>query len=138
MAFGGAQVNTIIGPAVGPLGLEVTGLALSANVGAFAIAATDSGALTTDNTTTPANTNTIPAAFGPGEGNWTQADVDAVIVTKDHADVNANSRVAWGTGIVGKTLVGGNLVLNVHSAEAGIVTALSIQLMLMHSIIRGR
>jgi hypothetical protein len=134
MAFGGAQVNTIIGPAVGPLGLELSGVTLAANVGAFDLTAADSGAFTSDNTTTPANTNTIPAAFGPGEGNWTQAQVDAVLITLNHADTNANSRL----GLRSKTLVGGNLVVNLHSVEAGAVTAVLVQLLSLHSAIQGR
>ena len=50
MAFAGTQVDTLIGPAAGPLGLEVTGVTLVANIGAFSLAADDSGAFTTDAT----------------------------------------------------------------------------------------
>ena len=92
MAFAGTQANTVVGPAAGPNMLEITGVTLAAFVGAFDITAADSGALTTD-ATPPADTNAIPAAFGPGSGNWTQADVDAVLVTVDHSDVNANSQL---------------------------------------------
>lgn len=133
MAFGGVQANTLIGPTAGPLGLTVSGITLAANIGAFAIAAADSGALTTDSTP-PANTNAIPAAFGPGEGNWTQADVDAVMVFLDNAVVVANARI----GLVSKVLTAGNLVVNIHSLEAGIPGAISVTLLYLHTIIRGR
>ncbi len=133
MAFGGAQANTLVGPAAGPLGVTAGGLGLLANIGAFAIAAADSGALTTDNTATPANHNTIPAAFGPGEGNWTQADVDSVLVILEHTDLNANCRVV----LVSKVLTAGNLVVNVHSVEAGIATGVSVALLQLHTLVQG-
>lgn len=134
MAFGGVQANTLVGPAAGPLGIEAAALTLAANIGAFDITADDSGALTTDNTTTPADHNVIPAAFGPGEGNWTQADVDAVFVILNTPTVAANVRIA----LVSKVLTGGNLVVNVHNVEGvAALTGISVTLLYLHSMVRG-
>ncbi len=60
--------------------------------------------------------------------------MDALIVTINHADLNANSRL----GLRSKTLVAGNLVVNFHSTEAGAVSAVTIQLLSLHSAVRGR
>ncbi len=134
MAFAGVQANTLVGPAAGPLMVVAGDLELDAVIGAFDITAADSGALTTDNTTTPANTNAIPAAFGPGEGNWVQADVDAVFVVLNTPFVGANVRLA----LVSKVLTAGDLVVNVHSTE-GIAnpTGISVTMLYLHSMVRG-
>jgi hypothetical protein len=111
MAFGGAPALVALGQNV----IKVQGtLSLGANAGPFdpTGVAVDSGLITTDLTTTPGGAVTLPTTFGPGEGNWTQADVDAVtVVVNDQAPIP--------TGLVYiKLLVGGNLVIGVHSRAA--------------------
>ena len=133
MAFGGVLATATVGPVAGPLMLELTGVTLAANAGAFNLAAADSGAFTTD-ATPPANHNAIAAAFGPGTGNWVAGDVDAVIVTVSFSGVAANSAV----GLVSKVLTAGDLVVNFHSTEAGAVAGLTIQLVYLHHAVRGR
>ena len=133
MAFGGALTSTVIGPAAGPNAVILAGNTLAANVGAFAIGAADSGRYTTDQTP-PANETAIPGAFGPGEGAWTQADVDAVMVTIDNAVVAANTRL----GLAAKSLVAGNLNIDIHSLEVGIPGASTVTLQLLHTLVRGR
>ena len=94
--------------------------------------AEDSGLLTTDLTTTPANAVTIPTTFGPGEGNWTAADVAAVEVIQEDSTVTPNAR-----GCVGEiSLVGGNLQIGIHSLEAGILGALKIRIKAEHTLSR--
>ena len=132
MAFGGAAVQNLVGQAARGVNiLEVTGLTLGANVGAFAIGAADSGRLTTDQTP-PANETAAGLTFGPGEGNWTQDDVDAVTVVIENAVVVANARV----GLAAKNLTAGNLEVDVHSLELGILGAVTLRLVYEHSRIR--
>lgn len=113
MAFGGAPVTV----ALGSNKVNFQAATLAARAGAAAVANADTGGLTTDNTTTPANYNTLPANFGPGEGNWTQADVDAVLITPMNGS-DQNSFVDFT-----KTLVGGNLDVVVHSIGSAAVAA---------------
>jgi hypothetical protein len=113
MAFGGAPTTTVLGPNK----LNFKAATLAARAGAAAVAAADTGGLTTNTTTTPANYNTLPATFGPGEGNWTQADVDAVVITSMNGS-DQNSFVDYS-----KTLVAGNLDVVVHSIGSAAVAA---------------
>jgi hypothetical protein len=85
----------------------------------------DSGLVTTDLTTTPAGAITIPTTFGPGEGNWTQADVDAVdVILNDQTPAPAP-----GVDLAAyKALVGGNLQVGVHNR--GIAPAILVEVAL--------
>lgn len=127
MAFGGAAVVGQSSPNIH----EVTGLTLGPNAGAFdpTGVAADSGLLTTDLTTTPALAVQIPTTFGPGEGNWTAADVTAVEVHHDDSSVAANVRV----GVAQIGLVGGNLQVGLHGLDLGIAGALRIRLRAEHT-----
>jgi hypothetical protein len=134
MAFGGAAVQNPIGEgARGRNILEITGLTLGAPAGAFNIANADSGRLTTDQTP-PANETAVGATFGPGEGAWTQDDVDAVTVVIHNAVVAANVRVE----LNGKNLTAGNLEVDIHAPDAGgsAPGAVTLRLIYEHSAIR--
>jgi hypothetical protein len=133
MAFIGPAGDTIQGvrgdnilECVGP------GLGLGPNAGPFAIVAPDSGRLTTDTTTTPANeTPLLTTAWGPGEGNWTANDLAAVTVlvyeaTGPGADVR----------FVAKNLVGGNVTFDFWSIGIAPVAVMVIRLIYEHSVIR--
>lgn len=128
MAFGGVQTNQTPGETGAfPSTIQISALTLDGRIAVFDVAEVDSGALTTDQTP-PADTNAIAANFGPGEGNWTQADVDLVqvhIQDPDDAAIPVGGSVV---GCVSKALVGGNLVLNFHNKGVGVSGALVIGL----------
>jgi hypothetical protein len=91
----------------------------------------DSGVLTTDLTTTPPGAIQIPTTFGPGEGNWTQADVDAVdVILNDQTPAPAPSaNLAYY-----KQLVGGNLQVGVHNRGVAQAVPIEIALDAQHTI----
>jgi hypothetical protein len=91
----------------------------------------DSGLLTTDLTTTPPGAIQIPTTFGPGEGNWTQADVDAVdVILNDQTPAPAPSaNLAYY-----KQLVGGNLQVGVHNRGTAPVINVEVALDAQHTI----
>lgn len=127
MAFGGTPSLVVLGQNK----LVYKAATLLARAGAADVAAGDTGGLTTDNTTTPANYSALPADFGPGEGNWTQEDVDAVSVVAVNGS-DQNSFVDFT-----KTLVGGNLDLVVHSiGSAAVGASLELHLDASHSLSR--
>jgi|GEM_PF-1833318 len=130
MAFGGAPVDVWLTRNI----KEITGVTLGANVGAYdpTGVAADSGLLTTDLTTPPAGAVLIPTTFGPGEGNWTQADVNVVGVYVEDSSVGADVRVA----VAQKALVGGNLQIGIHSLEAGLAGALRVRIDAEHTATR--
>jgi len=111
---------------------ESEALSLDAWGGVFNVANPDSGQLTTG---APAGTqDQLLATMGPGAGNWTAAQVARVGVSiQALADNVANVRVAC----VAKNLVGGNLVLDFKSQEAGAPGLCRIRVDVPHSITQG-
>jgi len=129
MAFGGAAAVVHSSRNL----YEATGLTLAANVGAYdpTGVAADSGLLSTA-AAPPAGAVALPATFGPGQGNWTAADVAALDARVEDSAVTADARGA----IAQKALVGSDLQIGVHSLEAGLLGALRVRLDAEHTATR--
>jgi len=129
MAFGGVPNVTVSTRNY----YEVLGLTLGANVGAFdpTGVAADSGLLSTA-AAPPVGAIALPTTFGPGQGNWTAADVAMVWGALFDGSVVANVRIAP----VWRQLVGGDLLVGVHSLEAGAPAAIGLRLTSVHTVIR--
>jgi hypothetical protein len=140
MAFGGALVNNA--PPTGETFVNrivLTGVTLDARIGAPAIAAADTGRLTTD-TTPPANETSIAGLglFGRREGNWRAGDQNRVrCVIHDLNDAAQGG--AGETSLVYQAAIaiaaGGNLnvTLHNHGAQNVGVNGLRIELDYVHS-----
>ncbi len=146
MAFGGSPEIVSVQPAGrGGLLAKLSGATLSARVGAFDAtgAAPDSGLLSSNAGAideVPANTMSLPASFGPGPDDWTQEDVDTLLV---HANDTVDSSVVWNARLVanaepappGSSLTNNNVVIGLHNtnpvAASGLVAL--IQLLIPHS-----
>jgi hypothetical protein len=75
----------------------------------------------------------IPTTFGPGEGNWTQADVDAVdVILNDQTPAPAPGMDL----VYYKALVGGNLQVGVHNRGLGPVVNVEASINAQHTISR--
>lgn len=149
MAFGGVQVNTPAGIYAGQGGyniLDVTGLTLAATVAFPPVRANaDTGVLSTNNgaiDAVPANTSSVPAAFGPGQDNWTADDVESLTVLVDQAGATAavcgssKARVAnVNPAPAGSNIANANAEVTIHNKSA-VVATLAIRLIYEHSIIR--
>jgi hypothetical protein len=125
MAFGGIAANVALGASK----VNVKGTTLAARAGAADVTAADTGGLST-NSATPANYSALPADLGPGAGNWTQADVDACVVTV------MNGGDALSAHAVIKTLAGADLDVVIHSTGLGAVAAQEIMVDASHSLTR--
>lgn len=118
MAFGGSLTFQNPGEAGSRSSTtQISDPTLAGRAGAFDVTAVDSGALTTDQTP-PADHDAIDPGFGPGEGNWTQEDVDRVQVSVIDGDDTA---LATGSVVhlVSKVLLAGDLVVNFHNKGVG-------------------
>jgi len=101
--------------ALGQNKINLKGYTLAARAGVPTIGVTDTGGLTTK--AAKANYSLLPSTIGPGGGNWTQADVDAVVVTPMNGS-GQNSFVE-----VIKSLDAGDLDVVVHSIGSAAVAA---------------
>ena len=151
MAFGGAAVNLAVGARPGQSAYminETTGVTLAAFVaGPPAVRANaDTGAFTSNRAAidpVPANTLQLPAAFGPGQDNWSQGDVDSITVLAQDggtpitklavtkALVNNVNPAPAGTSITNK-----NAEVIVQNLGAGVAAQLTIRMILEHTLIR--
>lgn len=130
MAFGGVTTCISAGKAADGFWknrAQFAGLTLAGRVGAFAIAAADSGRLTTDQTP-PANETAItPAAgapvFGPGPGLWLAGDqlpVNVTILPSDDAALVGGANAASDVRCVAQAIAGSaDLNLDFHNVGAG-------------------
>jgi len=125
MAFAGPQSNWVPGSGGQSAFTEISGLTLSAYVGAPTPGATDTGVLSTA-AVTPVNNNPIPATFGKGQGNWTQADVNNVIV--DVSDLTTPGSPSPYVHLVSKALVGSDLSIVIHNDGTVASTGMLIDL----------
>ena len=144
MAFGGAPVFAAVQSAGrGNLVTTMTGAALTAVAGAFdnTGAAADSGLLNSNNgaiDTVPNNTTSLPTAYSSGEDNWSQEDVDALIV---HLNDTAASNLVWSVLLVananaapvGSTITNNNVVIGVHNTNAVAAAAISAIIQSLYS-----
>jgi hypothetical protein len=125
---------------------EITGGTLAANAGVVdpTGAAADTGALTSNTAAidaVPANHQSLPAAFGPGPDNWSQADVDGLTALTDEQSaavtklsVSKNLIANAGAAPAGSSITNANVQILVHSLGAGAVTLLTLRLIAEHSI----
>lgn len=131
MALAGAPVLTSVARNTD----EIRGGTLAARAGGFAVAAADSGELTT--AAIGANQTALTANLGPGRGLWTQALVDAVSVElhdlRDAAEVAAADSIVH---LVDKVLVAANLVVRIHNRGAVATGNLLIRINFQHSLVR--
>jgi hypothetical protein len=127
MAFGGVQTNTLPNTTTGfrNASISITGLSLAARLGAPNITADDTGLLTS--ATPIANQNGLPAGFGPGAGNWTQTDLDNLLVTVEDGDSTANA-TASAPYLFLRALVAGDIKLTIHNRGAGATVATRINI----------
>jgi hypothetical protein len=85
----------------------------------------------------PANTLSLPAAFGPGPDKWQQTDVDALLVQVIDNSVTANKAVTTKNFVVTTGTPGfGNVEVVVQSMLATAVPLPSIRMELPHTQIR--
>ena len=131
MALGGSAVFVPVQEAGrGSLNLNLGGVTLAANVGAFDStgAAADSGLLNSNNgavDAVPANTTSLPADFGPGEDNWSADDVVALQVALNDTGATA-SNLSWRATLVpnvnplpaGVSKTNANVVVGLHNRAA--------------------
>lgn len=151
MAFGGTPAFLAAGARTGQsrhLISELTGVTLAANVGAIdpTGAAADTGALTSNTgaiDAVPANHSSLPAAFGKGPDDWTQADVDAVTIVLEDGSAGvtklqtAKALVAnVGAAPAGSMISNANMQLLVHNLGAGAAGAIKLRAIMEHTIIR--
>ena len=131
MAFGGT-------PAIASAGRNVdviTGWTLNARVGAPAIAAADTGQLTT--AAAGMNQTGLTANLGPGRGNWVAADVNRVRVTVTDGNTAAQG-MAGETSLLAYTvaITAADLVVTLHNRGAqNMTTAGRCVVEFIHSIV---
>jgi hypothetical protein len=133
MAFGGVNDLALLNENAGAGGRNICEgltLTLAANVGAFAVAAADSGRLVS--AAAGANETALPATFGPGRGNWTAADLQRLTVIPP----TATGVTAIVKNIAKTLLAGGNIQIDFHSEGAGAATTrLVLRMVYEHSAI---
>lgn len=127
MAFTGTLVTALVGPSGHAFNLaSFSGLALATNAGAPDVTASDSGGFTTDQTP-PANYESLPANFGPGEGNWDGAAVDRVrLLVQDTLTPSVLSYT--------KSLVSGNLDIVILNTSATTPVTINGVVIFQHSL----
>lgn len=144
MAFGGAATVKVVGPQL----LVVEGLSLAANVGAAdpTGVAADTGVVTSNNgaiDTPIANAVQLPADLGPGEDNWTQAELDALEVLLNDAGPNASNLCVIKSLVPnvnpappGSAITNNNINLLIHSKGAVTADAIEHRFDTRHTIAR--
>ena len=144
MAFGGAPAQALVQSAGrGTLIDTVTAATLAANAGAFdpTGAAVDTGLLNSNNgaiDAVPANTTSLLAAFGSGPDNWSQEDVDALIV---HMNDTVDSSVVWNAVLIanvnpppaGSNITNNNVRIGLHNTNAVVAAGMVIIIQALHS-----
>jgi hypothetical protein len=127
MAFTGVQNNILATQNK----FKCDGLALTALAGPFTpdASAGDSGVFSSDQTAVPP-LNLLPANFGPGAGNWTQAALDEVeVILNDAAPLPCDM-------VFVKTLVGNDIEIGVHSRGANPPVGIEVSLNATHTVVR--
>jgi hypothetical protein len=145
MAFGGAAVFAAVQSAGrGNLVTSMTGATLTANAGPYdpTGVAADSGQITSNggaiDPVAPATATSLPAAYGPGPDNWSQEDVDALIV---HLNDTVDSSVVWNVLLVanvnpapaGSNITNNNVVIGLHNTNAVAAAGLSAKIQSLYS-----
>lgn len=129
MGFGGVPVSAFVG--TGHLILEVSGGTLGPVTGPFVAVAPDAAELSTG--APGPGVFVLPTNFGPGTGNWVAADAIAVAV--DIHDLNGLP-VPSDVRLVAKSVVAGNLIIDIHNKTAAVATAVLVRLRFEHSLPR--
>jgi len=151
MAFGGAAVNLAVGARPGQSAYminETTGVTLAAFVaGPPAVRANaDTGAFTSNRAAidpVPANTLQLPAAFGPGQDNWSAADLQSITVLSQNNAVPITQLVTTKALVsnvnpapAGSSITNKNAEVIVQNLGAGAAAQLTIRMILEHTLIR--
>lgn len=141
MAFGGTITNPTQGAASTGAFSQYTlveGATLAAFVGAPAIAAADTGELTT--AAPGANQNGISSVFGRGRGNWQAGDEKKVVITVN--DDNAATQGGAGqTSLVhvvagSPRVVAGDLLVTLHNRGLQASGNLRVTLQFLHTLVQ--
>ncbi len=150
MAFGGAAVFLAAGARVGQsrnMIEEVSGVSLAIFVASPPVRANaDVGVLSSNGgaiDAVPANTQSLPAAFGSGPDNWSQSDVDALTVLAQDT-LAAVTKIASFKALVANVnpapaapvITNANVEVTVQNLGAGAAAALEVRLILEHTAIR--
>lgn len=152
MAYGGVAVNTASGARPGQSAYninEVSGVTLAAYVaGPPAVRANADTGVSSSNRgaidAVPANTISFPAAFGPGQDNWSASDVEALTVIPQ-ANVSTAARVVATKALVANVnpapdfpvITNSNVEVIVQNLGAGaIASGLTVRCILEHTAIR--
>ena len=151
MAFGGVAVNLAVGARPGQSAYqinEVSGVTLAAYVaGPPAVRANaDTGVFSSNRgaiDAVPANTLSLPAAFGPGQDNWSASNLEAVTVVPSNNATPVTNLVTTKALVAnvnpapaGSAITNANAELITQNLGAGAAAAITLRMILEHTVIR--